>query len=96
MLKLFFREMLNFAKITLDQRFGANLKNQFFGNFCIKFVIFFAFLYLFSKPAFGVSSTQMLVEIYNKWGTGLDFAEFKHTLNLGHQLKLPALDHESI
>ena len=35
------------VKITLDQHFGANLKNPFFAKFCGKFVTFFAFVQLF-------------------------------------------------
>ena len=57
---------------TLDQHFGSNLKKQFF-YILLQISNFFAFFSFLAQknrkcifwPAFGVRSTQMLVEIYN-------------------------------
>ena len=60
-----------FGNKTVDQRFGENLKNLFLAEICCKFLALLAFLHtkcwkwLF-QPAFGVRSTQTLVEIYNR------------------------------
>ena len=59
-----------FGNKTVNQCFGANLKNLFFAKFCCKFLAFLAFLHkkcwkwLF-WPAFWVRTTQTLVKIYN-------------------------------
>ena len=54
--------------LTLNQRFGANLKNLFFAKFYFKFLAFCIFLAFFAEN----DSTQMLVEIYNKYRSIFD------------------------
>ena len=59
-----------FGNKTVDQRFCANSKKLLFAKFYCKFFAFLSFMplkhwKLLFWPAFGVRSTQMLVEIYN-------------------------------
>ena len=63
---------------TVDQHSSANSKKLFFAEICCKFLAFLGFLqqkrwkWLF-RPAFGVRSTQTLVEIYNSLSCRVGF-----------------------